>query len=129
MLSERADGALKGHPFLPARRIPYKGQGKRKELLMNQPSLRYRQLKKTPDERPVRHPGGNYGYTCSSLTTQIFRFGGCSWPIHRIRTPEPYRASAWDESGVFCCRENRPGAFAPGLFHVKQFLVSEKEGQ
>ena len=101
MLSERADGAPKGHPFPTARRIPYKGQGKRKELLMNQPSLRYRQLKKTPDERPVRHPGGNYGYTCSSLTTQIFRFGGCSWPIHRIRTPEPYRAAVWDESGAF----------------------------
>ena len=23
------------------------------------------------------------GYTSSSLTTQIFRLGGCSWPIHR----------------------------------------------
>ena len=46
MLSERADGAPKGHPFPPARRIPYKGQGKRKELLMNQPPLRYRQRKK-----------------------------------------------------------------------------------
>ena len=46
MLSERDDGAPKGHPFLPARPIPYKGQGKRKELLMNQPSLRYRQRKK-----------------------------------------------------------------------------------
>jgi hypothetical protein len=59
MLSERADGAPKGYPFPPARPIPYKGQGKRKELLMNQPSLRYRQRKKTPDERPVRNPGGN----------------------------------------------------------------------
>ena len=46
---------------------------------------------KTPEERPVRHDGGKYGYTCSSLTTQIFRFGGCSWPIHRSRRPEPYR--------------------------------------
>ena len=48
---------------------------------------------KTPEERPVRHDGGKYGYTCSSLTTQIFRFGGCSWPIHRSRRPEPNRAS------------------------------------
>ena len=63
------------------------------------PTMKY--LRKTPEERPVRHDGGKYGYTCSSLTTQIFRFGGCSWPIHRSRTPEPYRASAWDESGVF----------------------------
>ena len=37
---------------------------------------------------------GKYGYTCSSLTTQIFRFGGCSWPIHRSRRPEPNRAAA-----------------------------------
>ena len=49
---------------------------------------------KTPGERPVRHDGGKYGYTCSSLTTQIFRFGGCSWPIHRSRRPEPNRAAA-----------------------------------
>ena len=49
---------------------------------------------KTPEERPVRHDGGKYGYTCSSLTTQIFRFGGCSWPIHRSRRPEPNRAAA-----------------------------------
>jgi len=49
---------------------------------------------KTPEERPVRHDGGKYGYTCSSLTTQIFRFGGCSWPIHRGRRPEPNRAAA-----------------------------------
>ena len=48
---------------------------------------------KTPEERPVRNYGGNYGYTCSSLTTQTFRFGGCPWPIHRSRTPEPYHAS------------------------------------
>ena len=49
---------------------------------------------KTPEERPVRHDGGKYGYTCSSLMTQIFRFGGCSWPIHRSRRPEPNRAAA-----------------------------------
>ena len=49
---------------------------------------------KTPEERPVRHDGGKYGYTCSSLTTQIFRLGGCSWPIHRSRRPEPNRATA-----------------------------------
>ena len=23
------------------------------------------------------NPGGNYGYTCLSLTTQTFRYGGC----------------------------------------------------
>ena len=57
---------------------------------------------KTPEERPVRHDGGKYGYTCSSLTTQTFRLGGYPWPIHRSRMPEPYRASVWDESGVFC---------------------------
>ena len=49
---------------------------------------------KTPEERPVKHDGGKYGYTCSSLTTQIFRFGGCSWLIHRNRRPEPNRAAA-----------------------------------
>jgi hypothetical protein len=27
------------------------------------------------------------------------------WPIHQNRTPEPYRASAWDESGVFVMNE------------------------
>jgi len=49
----------------------------------------------------MTHPGGKYGYTCPSLTTQTFRYGGYPWPIHRNRTPEPYRASIWDESGVF----------------------------
>ena len=56
---------------------------------------------KTPEERPVRHDGGKYGYTCSSLTTQIFRFGGCSWPIHRSRRPEPNRAAALGWFGSF----------------------------
>jgi len=56
------------------------------------PTMKY--LIKTPEERPVRHDGGKYGYTCSSLATQIFRFGGCSWPIHRSRRPEPNRAAA-----------------------------------
>jgi hypothetical protein len=56
------------------------------------PTMKY--LIKTPEERPVRHDGGKYGYTCSSLTTQIFRFGGYSWPIHRSRRPEPNRAAA-----------------------------------
>jgi hypothetical protein len=103
MLSERADGAPKGHPFPPARRIPYKGQGKRKELLMNQPSLRYRQLKKTPEEKPVRNPGGNIA--C------FFFFDDTDIPLRRLlladslkkATLTPYRASAWDESGVFYC--------------------------
>ena len=27
------------------------------------------------------------------------------WPIHRNRTPEPYRVAAWDESGVFTVRK------------------------
>ena len=122
MLSERADGAPKGHPFLPARRIPYKGQGKRKELLMNQPSLRYRQRKKTPDERPVRNPGGNIA--C------FFFFDDTDIPLRRLpladslkkATLTPYRASAWDESGVFDCKKTGPALLAPGLFHVKQFL-------
>ena len=29
------------------------------------------------------------------------------WPIHQNRTPEPYRASTWDESGVFTVEKRR----------------------
>jgi hypothetical protein len=43
---------------------------------MNFTSPARRKLHKTPEEKPVRHPGGKYGYTCFSLTTQTFRSGG-----------------------------------------------------
>ena len=101
--TERREGLVE-ILFTPKAHNPWK-RGKRMETITRESRL----LRctdneipaKTPEERPVRNHGGNYGYTCFSLTTQTFRFGGYPWPIHRNRTPEPYRASTWDESGVF----------------------------
>jgi hypothetical protein len=129
MLSERADGAPKGHPFPPARPIPYKGQGKRKEFLMNQLSLRYRQLKKTPEKDlldilvatmaipvlPWRHR-----HSAPAATPGRFTEEGDLDALPRI-------SMGWIRS--FWLQKTGPALFAPGLFHVKQFLVSEMEGQ
>ena len=87
-------------PFLLPGAFLIRGRGKGKNFSCIG-ALRYTENRKTPEEKPTRNPGGNYGYTCSSLTTQTFRLGGYPWPIHRIRTPEPYRAAVWDESGAF----------------------------
>ena len=85
---------------MPQRSIHGSGEG-RTEAFMKFTSPA-RQPNKNSWRKPARNPGGNYGYTCFSLTTQTFRLGGYPWPIHRSRTPEPYHASVWDESGVFC---------------------------
>jgi hypothetical protein len=42
------------------------------------------------------------------------------WPIHRNRTPELYRASAWDESGVFVMNEKEKDRLS-GLFLCLKF--------
>jgi hypothetical protein len=85
--------------------ILIRDRGRGKELPIFIAFLRYTENGKAPEEKPVRNPGGNYGFHLFSLTTQTFRFGGCPWPIHRKSQPEPYRVSAWDKSGVFPCKK------------------------
>ena len=97
-LYEQRGGKAWRHSFISRKRA-FHGNGDRRTEAITSESCRSRCTDneiphKTPEERPARHDGGKYGYTCSSLTTQIFRFGGCSWPIHRSRRPEPNRAAA-----------------------------------
>jgi len=63
---------------------------------------------KTPEEKPVRHHGGNmasadllwrHRYSASAAAPGRFTEDG---------VPESYHASAWDESGVFYCKKTGP---------------------
>ena len=87
---------------------------------------------KTPEEKPVRHPGGNIAY--------FFFFDDTDIPLRRLLladslkkvTLRPYHASAWDESGVFVMNEKEKGRlsglfFMPEIFYIQDIFRKSKK--
>ena len=92
-------------PFQSLRRTIHGSGEERNGAFMNFTSPARRKLHKNSWGWPVRHPGGNIAY--------FFFFDDTDIPLRRLLladslkkvTLTPYRASAWDESGVFTVRK------------------------